>query len=68
MMKGMASVSCLRLVSAAAVGACALLAVGRVYGQETPNARSAAAARLAEDLFFELDAPIRRVCSREVPT
>jgi pyruvate dehydrogenase E1 component beta subunit len=25
-------------------------------------------ARLAEDLFFELDAPIRRVCSREVPT
>lgn len=24
-------------------------------------------ARLAEDLFFELDAPIRRVCSREVP-
>lgn len=25
------------------------------------------AARLAEDLFFELDAPIRRVCSREVP-
>ncbi len=25
------------------------------------------AARLAESLFFELDAPIRRVCSREVP-
>ena len=25
------------------------------------------AARLSEDLFFELDAPIRRVCSREVP-
>ncbi|AIT78402.1 pyruvate dehydrogenase [Novosphingobium pentaromativorans US6-1] len=25
------------------------------------------AARLAEDLFFELDAPIRRVCTREVP-
>ncbi len=25
------------------------------------------AARLAEELFFELDAPIRRVCSREVP-
>ena len=25
------------------------------------------AARLAEDVFFELDAPIRRVCSREVP-
>jgi pyruvate dehydrogenase E1 component beta subunit len=25
------------------------------------------AARLAEDLFFELDAPIRRICSREVP-
>ena len=25
------------------------------------------AARLAEDLFFELDAPLRRVCSREVP-
>ncbi len=25
------------------------------------------AARLAEDLFFELDAPIRRVCAREVP-
>ena len=25
------------------------------------------AARLADDLFFELDAPIRRVCSREVP-
>ena len=25
------------------------------------------AARLAEDSFFELDAPIRRVCSREVP-
>ena len=25
------------------------------------------AARLAEDLFFELDAPILRVCSREVP-
>ena len=25
------------------------------------------AARLAEHLFFELDAPIRRVCSREVP-
>jgi pyruvate dehydrogenase E1 component beta subunit len=25
------------------------------------------AARLAEDAFFELDAPIRRVCSREVP-
>lgn len=24
-------------------------------------------ARLAEDLFFELDAPIRRVCAREVP-
>lgn len=24
-------------------------------------------ARLAEDLFFELDAPIRRLCSREVP-
>ena len=25
------------------------------------------AARLAEDLFFELDAPIRRICAREVP-
>jgi pyruvate dehydrogenase E1 component beta subunit len=25
------------------------------------------AARLAEDMFFELDAPIRRICSREVP-
>jgi len=25
------------------------------------------AARLADELFFELDAPIRRVCSREVP-
>lgn len=25
------------------------------------------AARLCEDLFFELDAPIRRICSREVP-
>ena len=25
------------------------------------------AARLADDLFFELDAPIRRICSREVP-
>lgn len=25
------------------------------------------AARLADDLFFELDAPIRRVCTREVP-
>jgi pyruvate dehydrogenase E1 component beta subunit len=25
------------------------------------------AARLSEDLFFELDAPIRRICSREVP-
>jgi len=25
------------------------------------------AARLAEDAFFELDAPIRRVCGREVP-
>jgi pyruvate dehydrogenase E1 component beta subunit len=25
------------------------------------------AARLAEDTFFELDAPIRRVCGREVP-
>jgi pyruvate dehydrogenase E1 component beta subunit len=25
------------------------------------------AARIAEDMFFELDAPIRRVCSREVP-
>jgi pyruvate dehydrogenase E1 component beta subunit len=25
------------------------------------------AARLAENLFFELDAPIRRICSREVP-
>ena len=25
------------------------------------------AARIAEDAFFELDAPIRRVCSREVP-
>lgn len=25
------------------------------------------AARIAEDLFFELDAPIRRVCAREVP-
>lgn len=25
------------------------------------------AARLAEDEFFELDAPIRRICSREVP-
>jgi pyruvate dehydrogenase E1 component beta subunit len=25
------------------------------------------AARLSEDLFFELDAPIRRVCSREIP-
>jgi pyruvate/2-oxoglutarate/acetoin dehydrogenase E1 component len=25
------------------------------------------AARLAEELFFELDAPIRRICSREVP-
>ena len=24
-------------------------------------------ARLAEDLFFELDAPIRRICTREVP-
>jgi pyruvate/2-oxoglutarate/acetoin dehydrogenase E1 component len=23
--------------------------------------------RLAEDAFFELDAPLRRVCSREVP-
>ena len=25
------------------------------------------AARLSEDLFFELDAPLRRVCTREVP-
>jgi pyruvate dehydrogenase E1 component beta subunit len=25
------------------------------------------AARLAESAFYELDAPIRRVCSREVP-
>jgi len=25
------------------------------------------AARLADELFFELDAPIRRVCTREVP-
>jgi pyruvate dehydrogenase E1 component beta subunit len=25
------------------------------------------AARLSEDLFFELDAPIRRICCREVP-
>ena len=25
------------------------------------------AARIAEEAFFELDAPIRRVCSREVP-
>jgi pyruvate/2-oxoglutarate/acetoin dehydrogenase E1 component len=25
------------------------------------------AARLADELFFELDAPIRRICSREVP-
>ena len=25
------------------------------------------AARLAEEAFFELDAPIRRVCGREVP-
>ncbi|MGT2467466.1 transketolase C-terminal domain-containing protein [Mesorhizobium atlanticum] len=25
------------------------------------------AARLSEDQFFELDAPIRRICSREVP-
>ncbi|MBW7837512.1 MAG: alpha-ketoacid dehydrogenase subunit beta [Sphingomonadales bacterium] len=25
------------------------------------------AARLSEDLFFELDAPIRRICSREAP-
>ncbi|WP_292166382.1 alpha-ketoacid dehydrogenase subunit beta [Mesorhizobium sp.] len=25
------------------------------------------AARLSEDLFFELDGPIRRICSREVP-
>lgn len=25
------------------------------------------AARLSEDLFFELDAPLRRICSREVP-
>jgi pyruvate/2-oxoglutarate/acetoin dehydrogenase E1 component len=25
------------------------------------------AARLAEDLFFELDAPVRRICTREVP-
>jgi pyruvate dehydrogenase E1 component beta subunit len=25
------------------------------------------AARLAEDAFFELDAPIRRICGREVP-
>ena len=25
------------------------------------------AARLAEDAFYELDAPIRRVCSAEVP-
>ena len=24
-------------------------------------------ARLVEDSFFELDAPIRRVCSREIP-
>jgi pyruvate dehydrogenase E1 component beta subunit len=25
------------------------------------------AARLCEETFFELDAPIKRVCSREVP-
>ena len=25
------------------------------------------AARLAEDALYELDAPVRRVCSREVP-
>ncbi|MFN3891257.1 MAG: alpha-ketoacid dehydrogenase subunit beta [Beijerinckiaceae bacterium] len=25
------------------------------------------AARLADDLFFELDAPVRRICSREAP-
>ena len=25
------------------------------------------AARIGEDAFFELDAPLRRICSREVP-
>jgi pyruvate dehydrogenase E1 component beta subunit len=25
------------------------------------------AARLAEDALYELDAPVRRVCSREIP-
>jgi pyruvate dehydrogenase E1 component beta subunit len=36
-------------------------------GWKSGSVSAEIAARLAEDAFFELDAPIRRVCSREVP-
>jgi pyruvate dehydrogenase E1 component beta subunit len=36
-------------------------------GWKSASISAEIAARLAEDLFFELDAPIRRICSREVP-
>ena len=36
-------------------------------GWKSGSISAEVAARLAEDSFFELDAPIRRVCGREVP-
>lgn len=36
-------------------------------GWKSGSVSAEIAARLAEDLFFELDAPIRRICAREVP-
>ncbi len=36
-------------------------------GWKSGSISAEVAARLAEDAFFELDAPIRRVCGREVP-
>jgi len=36
-------------------------------GWKSGSISAEVAARLAEDLLYELDAPIRRVCSREVP-
>lgn len=36
-------------------------------GWKSGSISAEVAARLSEDLFFELDAPIRRICGREVP-
>jgi len=51
----------------AAAVACTRRVVIVDEGWKSGSISAEVAARLAEDLLYELDAPIRRVCSREVP-